>query len=568
MLFREVLNQYLEQLNVSARQLCDICGLSPASLSRYRNGERVPEINSDILNSICHGISELSQNSDTCTVISETEVMQKFEACADIIATDTQQFRANLNTLLNSVEINIRNMCRHIGYDESAFFRIRSGSRNPSNPMKLADHIASYIGENCTNEIKHALSELMGVTEEQLKSPENIQECLNEWLIFSSVVKNENITSFLEKLNAFDLNEYIRLIHFDEMKVPSMPFQLPSSKYYYGMKEMMKAEIDWLKSTVLSRSMKDVIMYSDMPMEEMSKDPDFPKQWMYGMAMMLKKGLHLSMIHNIDRPMHEMMLGLESWIPMYMTGQVTPYYLDDAQNRIFHHFIKVSDQCALSGEGIQGHFKDGRYYLTNNREEVAYYTKRAKQLLAHAHPLMEVINGHTAIITNPEESKYYRNIMSSLPLYTMEKTQLEAMLETCSVDESVKEAVRDEYERLCSQIETVLKHGAIMDEIPVLSEKDFTDFPPHLITNVDADIPYTYEQYQIHMESCRRFAERHEHYTLVENRNCTFRNLHIHIVKGEKVIVSKLRAPSITFVIHHPKLVDAIENFVPPVIEE
>ena len=40
----------------------------------------------------------------------------------------------------------------------------------------------------------------------------------------------------LEKLNSFDLNEYIKAIHFDEMKVPSLPFILPTSKKYRGLK--------------------------------------------------------------------------------------------------------------------------------------------------------------------------------------------------------------------------------------------------------------------------------------------------------------------------------------------
>lgn len=52
---------------------------------------------------------------------------------------------------------------------------------------------------------------------------------------------------------------------------------------------MMQSELDFLKATVLSKSMEQVIMYSDMPMESMAKDADFPKKWMFGMAMMLKK---------------------------------------------------------------------------------------------------------------------------------------------------------------------------------------------------------------------------------------------------------------------------------------
>lgn len=90
-------------------------------------------------------------------------------------------------------------------------------------------------------------------------------------------VESNSVTTFLSKLDDFDLNEYIKVIKFDTLKVPSVPFQLPSSKTYFGMKEMMESELAFLKATVLSKSMAPVIMYSDMPMTEMAKDPEFPK---------------------------------------------------------------------------------------------------------------------------------------------------------------------------------------------------------------------------------------------------------------------------------------------------
>ena len=74
------------------------------------------------------------------------------------------------------------------------------------------------------------------------------------------------------------MNEYIKAIHFDEMKVPQLPFQLPTSKYYYGLHEMMESELDFLKATVLSKSKDDVTLYSDMPMTEMAKDPRFSEK--------------------------------------------------------------------------------------------------------------------------------------------------------------------------------------------------------------------------------------------------------------------------------------------------
>ena len=82
------------------------------------------------------------------------------------------------------------------------------------------------------------------------------------------------------------------------------------------IEEMKKGELDFFKATVLSKSSDPVFMCSDMPMEDMAKDIDFGKKWMFAIAMTLKKGLHLNIIHNLDRPFNEMMLGLESWIPI------------------------------------------------------------------------------------------------------------------------------------------------------------------------------------------------------------------------------------------------------------
>ena len=146
----------------------------------------------------------------------------------------------------------------------------------------------------------------------------------------------------------------------------------------------MESELDFLKATVLSKSTAPVIMYSDMPMKEMAKDPEFPKKWMFGMALMLKKGLHLYQIHNLDRSFDEMMLGLESWIPMYMTGQISPYYLKNTQSNPFLHLLKVSGSAALSGEAITGYHENGKYYLTKSKREVEYYHRRADELLKNA----------------------------------------------------------------------------------------------------------------------------------------------------------------------------------------
>lgn len=49
MKFNEQLNTYIEMLQCTAKELSDISGLSPAVISRYRTGEREPDVASDNL---------------------------------------------------------------------------------------------------------------------------------------------------------------------------------------------------------------------------------------------------------------------------------------------------------------------------------------------------------------------------------------------------------------------------------------------------------------------------------------------------------------------------------------
>ena len=227
-----------------------------------------------------------------------------------------------------------------------------------------------------------------------------------------SVPSNNKIDTFLNNLDNFNLDTYIKAIHFNEMKVPFVPFYKSGSKNYYGIDEMKQGELDFFKATVLSKSNEPVFMCSDMPMEDMAEDVDFGKKWMFAIAMTLKKGLHLNIIHNLDRPFNEMMLGLESWIPIYMTGQVSPYYLTGIQNSIYCHFNYVSGAVALTGECIKGYHNKGKYHLTSNKTDVAYYRTKAECLLNKAKPLMDIYrienrNAFDAFISLAGKDIYY-----------------------------------------------------------------------------------------------------------------------------------------------------------------
>ena len=576
--FHEQLNEYLEELDCTAKELGEVSGVSAATLSRYRSGSRIPDAGTEAFNSICEAIGRIAGQRGIET-LTEEKVRESFLRCLDMTAVDKEQLRTNFNLLATALNMNMARLCQQINYDSSTVFRFRNGSRQPAEPEKFAEAVAKYVAENYTEAAeREKLARILQCDACEFVEQEHSADRIKRWLLEPGREKESGVTHFLEQLDQFDLNEYIKAIHFDEWKVPpAIPFRLSTSKSYTGLKNMMEAELDFLKDTVLSKSMDPVIMYSDMPMEEMAKDPEFPKKWMFGMAIMLKKGLHLHQIHNLDRSFEEMMLGLESWIPMYMTGQISPYYLKAGQDQVFLHFLKVSGSVALTGEAIRGYHSEGKYYLARSKDEVAYYRKRAGELLNCASPLMEIYREENAGVfevflrSDAETAGERRNILSAPPIWILDREWLEAFLLRRKVSGEQVKKILTYADTLRQLNEHILQRNRITDEITLPEQEEFAQYPVNLSLSgmfCETDISYTWEEYQEHLEQMRMYEQAHENYILKETKAQTFRNLQIQIHEGKWAMVSKGKAPAIHFVIYHSRLREAIEQFVPPVVED
>ena len=574
--FKDKLNEYLALLECTAKDLAESSGLSASALCRYRSGERIP--NTEQLGNLIDGIVKIAERKNATDITDQSVSNALLPLCTTAENFDFDNLRKNFNALLSVLPVSISGLSRSVNYDASHISRIRSGQRQPANPQKFATDVAQFVVHHYdTANEKAIVAQLIGCTAENLTDDSTYCDKLAEWIISNTSASTDSAVEFLKKLDRFDLNEYIRAIHFDELKVPTVPFQLPTSKSYFGLKQMMESDLDFLKATVLSKSLEPVTMYSDMPISEMAKDSEFPKKWMFGMAMMLKKGLHLNQIHNIDRSFDEMMLGIESWIPMYMTGQISPYYLKGTQNTVFMHLLKVSGSAALTGEAISGCHTNGRYYLTKSKDEVAYYKKRANDLLGKASPLMEIYNEdmqnelNAFLLSDTKTKGIRRSILSAPPLYTMSEEYLISLLQAHFISEMDKRRILEFAAIQRRLLEDILQHSPVEDEIPELSREEAAQHPPVLSLSgifFKKDLIYTYEEYTEHLRQTKEFAEKHSNYSVKLTSANAFRNIQIVIHEGEWVMVSKGKSPAIHFVIRHPKLRSAIENMIVPIMEE
>ncbi len=557
MSFGDKLNIYIDEIGCTAKELSDSSGISTSVISRYRNGERIPKLNSKQFNQLVLGLSILS-NKDI------NIIKEDLEATLGKSSIDFNIFISNLNIIINTLNINVSDLSKYMGFDSSYLSKIRNGLRIPQHIDDFVNAIIKYIVDNYND--SRSIELINSLLNCEINSSEDYFYCLENWFNNKSISNDNGIQSFLVKLDKFELNEYIKSIKFDKLKVPTLPVQIPKSKTYYGLDGFKKSQIDVLKSIVLSKSMEDVFFYSNMSIMEASKDKEFTKKFMIGLALMLKKGLHLNMIHDLDRPWKELMLGLEGWIPLYMTGQINPYYFSDNSNLLYSQIECVGGTASLSGSAMSNNIKQSKYYVTNKKEEVNYYRDNAMVLLKKANVLMDIYTADKKELfyelLNKKISGDIRNIYYNLPIYTINNKLLNKILDRNNVSDKDKKMIINYVEKERKMIKRNLMNNKIVDEISIISRGEFDNVSLSLSgVFYDKKILYNFDDYLEHIELMKEFSKKNNNYNYKIINNSVFKNINIHILKNKRVIISKENEPSIHFVIYHPKLISAIERF-------
>lgn len=414
MSFGDELNNYMKLLNCNSKDICDISGISPTVISRYLNNKRTPKINSDNFDKIVNSLYQFSNKKQKN--LSEESIRKALISSINPYNATYDVFIDNLNTLQSKLNISTTDMAKEINFDASFLSRIKNMQRKPSNIEAFIDLIVDFFGNSCQNaDKKQILISLFECTLDDIKDIKNLKKLLKFWLTTAHKEAQTNIESFLSKLDIFNLNNYIGT-DFSKVKVPTSPVIIKNSKTYYGIEGRKRAEGNFLKTTLLSKSKEPIFFYNDLPMTKAGNDEEFKKKWIVAMTMLLKKGLHLNIVHNINRPLNEMLLGLESWIPIYMTGSISPYYYAEPPSNYFQISHCTSGSVALSSECMDFDEKKSRFYLTTKKEELAYAKKKAAYMLSKAQPLMTIFKEE-----DTEKYNEFMNKNKSKNLQTIKK---------------------------------------------------------------------------------------------------------------------------------------------------
>lgn len=98
----------------------------------------------DTLRKLSAGITSIAEKNGQ-TDISFDSVFSQFMEELGVVDTDNTQFSCNFENLVNTLQINLNELAKSMGYDPSYLSRIKKGQRIPTDINEFAESLSRFL---------------------------------------------------------------------------------------------------------------------------------------------------------------------------------------------------------------------------------------------------------------------------------------------------------------------------------------------------------------------------------------------------------------------------------------
>ena len=575
--YSEVLNKYMKLLDCGVKKLAEASGLTPATVSRYKSSDRVPVNGSEQYEAIIRGLVLVAETARQGASETELEIQELTEEKIrdEFLASyrtdgddfDYDGFRLNLAELLSQLHISMKSVAKGIDCDISYISRIIAGNRKPSKPEIFIGRIADYVTDGkMTSQEKQILAELLDIRPGETEDKEKLRDKLYTWLYSGDNSPGIYAQSLIKKMDAFDLASY-KTEDNEDHEAQLDPETYENGIVSYDMDRLVEMGHLLVRDAVQNCPDEPIYIYWDISDTENAMKEEVVNSLKYA----LENGMLIRFIHADDGPTNELVTWLERWMPLYMSGQIEPYYIDGETANISRSSIMVSGNMVMTVDTVAGHFENGRIYLTSEKDEVAFYNNKIQNILQCARPVISIVrydnreDRKSFMKSRSEEAGERLALLSTPPIYTISDDLLDRILSRNKVSSKDRKRITAYIKEEKERMEKVLENSRVEDHIPNITEESSRLNPVFLSLSglfYEKDIFYTYEEYEEHLDLTRGWEDRHKNYSLVMRRDVDFRNIQIFLQRGKWVLISKNKAPAIHFIVRHPGIREGLEQMI------
>lgn len=571
MTFDELVIFYITLIGCTAKELTIESGLANGTISRYIHAQRKPTSNSTTVPMIADGIVSLAKKQNI--ILDRDEIIQSmFIACETDESLDHALYRKNLRKLIDYMDLSLINIGSALNYDPSYISRVLAGHRHPYNLEELKINTAKFFAKYSSHQedIICRLAELYGCTPFEAGTDNKMAEQTYTWLStdHGTLHSSTPIGGILDTINEFDMEAFKDYLHIDSINLPTLNNNRIIDKRYKNFSSLKSAELDFIRNIEMTSKTGTTLMYCDMPLDIQACDPSFVKNWTFGIYTLIARGIKIRMIHDVYRPVDEIIAELQMYIPLHMTGEVYPYCLRKKSNTSLLHILHVSDTTALSGDAKDIYGKDSNFHVTSNPDDVLVYQKQANILINKSKPLVRVysknnMNKYISFIKKCPTVVTSSILYSTIPIFMFSEELLKTVIGRYDLPNEDVELILKYRDRYLFEITQLSNNCSINIIVPQIAKQPKSTKVLHLILAdifIDTEITLTYEEYVRLIKDCECFSEQYSNINLIYDKKPFFDDISVVVIENKLAVISKRANPVIHFVTDHEEIVNSTYN--------
>ena len=577
----ERITRLFQLLQCSNTEIARYAGCSPSNISRLKSGTREPGSGSRTVLRLVEGVVRYADYENMLSMLCElcgaedtrAEVMipallawlyedSDFTPPHPVVPKSkrTQEmtmaaFGERLDQAMTLLELSNGQLAAQMNVDDSLVSRYRSGIYYPHRNGDTRERLSELLFACAEKKGRlPALAELCQSAGESFDA-----EVLRDWLFASSEEDPSALAeSLFRSIDAFTPGQ----------GVPAPPPELPpirEAERYWGTEGLRIAVVRFLDDA--AREGGELLLYSDEPMTWMSGDAAYFSLWAALMAACIREGVHIRIIHNIDRVGSEMISAINGWFPLYISGQIEPYIFRRTRSARFHHTVFLRP----GGAGILGFFpadaEENRWYdYITDKARLDALESGYGAMLACASPFLKTYPASSA----DEFWRFYRAqpekntaILDGLSVASMPEALLDRILTRAAILPAQRGRLMAFHRDSRQQLFEILAQGAL-HELVCLPDREAVE-QGRVSINFGTEptglpLAYTPEEYAEHAAAVRELVSREKNYHLTLLPSAHFRDLQILTMK-DAVAVLRCREPYTAFVFMNAALTRSVSDY-------
>lgn len=484
-------------------------------------------------------------------------------------------FSIKLNKLMELENITNTKLAKAINVDASLISRWRNGKRQINKNACYVEDISKYFAVRATAEYKKiALLQFMGIpVSKDLENEKYIEKEMIKWLKNDKNMEYDAMEGFFSKISNMGSEDDIENIRNMNSHVISSNTKIAEAldcqKIYVGNKGKRAATLVFLTEILKSNTKTPLLLYSDEDINWLIEDSEFIKVWNILLIKILMKGHKIKIIHTVNRNVQEMIYAIEKWLPLYMVGDIEPYYYPKYREDVFKKTMFVAPNIiAVNSQSVDN--ISGTTVIIDEQSALENQVILFNNYIKKCRSLMKIFKGQDIINGFHIRNEFYAQEgdtlykSSSLSLDTIPIKLLEDILTEENILESDKELILNAQE---------VQNTAFIKNIENNKYSEFIYIPEtseieagkviisHSNMMFGRPIYYKREQYIGHLKNIIMLLNKYKNYNvyILQDR---WPSIHLAVKNEVGVIISKNDNSPALFAFNHINMTEGMYYYL------